>query len=299
MGEIRLICPGCGAEYRLPPEAIPAEGREVECSACGHLWQARPPQSAPLDLGGFAAGTAAPPPPIPPAAARLPASVLDILREEVEHERRLRAAETEGRQPPVGAPTPARAAAGDAETGDGQGRPAPEADWPATTVILPAGAARAVIAAPQPQAGTPLDHAAVPAPPQPRPAPQTRPEPAAPPVIRHAAHPPAAGSGAAALLRPAMPAPTRGGAVPPPQSQPQPQPAKRRNPARSGFGLAVMLAAACLALYLLAPNLAQSGNPVGQRLMELRQEVDRGRLWLQDLAALLRGPAPAAAPPSS
>lgn len=42
MGEIRLICPGCEAEYRLPADAIPATGREVECTACGHVWLAHP-----------------------------------------------------------------------------------------------------------------------------------------------------------------------------------------------------------------------------------------------------------------
>ena len=40
MAEIRLICPGCGAEYRVPETAIPPDGREVECSACGKIWHA-------------------------------------------------------------------------------------------------------------------------------------------------------------------------------------------------------------------------------------------------------------------
>ena len=35
MAEFKLICPGCRAEYALPPDAIPQGGREVECPACG------------------------------------------------------------------------------------------------------------------------------------------------------------------------------------------------------------------------------------------------------------------------
>ncbi|MCS5600958.1 MAG: zinc-ribbon domain-containing protein, partial [Paracoccus sp.] len=35
---MRLICPGCDAEYRIPEKAIPPEGREVECSDCGRVW---------------------------------------------------------------------------------------------------------------------------------------------------------------------------------------------------------------------------------------------------------------------
>ncbi|SCY48536.1 zinc-ribbon domain-containing protein [Paracoccus tibetensis] len=274
MAEIRLICPGCAAEYRLPSDAIPPTGREVECSACGHLWQARPPQPAPLDLGDFAAPRAEPARdgareqlrPIPPAAARLPSSVLDILRGEVEHERRLRAAEAEaqGRQPPVAAP------AAEAESGAAAEA---EPDWPATTVTMPAGGTRELITGPQHANPQPATRA--------RPAP--RPEqaleaappapPAAAPVIRHAAPP--VSVAAEAPRSPAYGGPANAGPA-------EPRPRARPDAQRTGFGLAVMLGAAALALYLLAPNLAQNGGPIGQRLMELRHEVDRGRLWLQD-----------------
>ncbi|WP_338118676.1 zinc-ribbon domain-containing protein, partial [Paracoccus liaowanqingii] len=54
MAEIELICPGCGADYALPAGAIPPAGREVECSRCGHVWQATPPApEGPLDLGSY------------------------------------------------------------------------------------------------------------------------------------------------------------------------------------------------------------------------------------------------------
>ena len=55
MAEIRLICPGCDAEYRIPEKAIPPEGREVECSDCGRVWHGeRPARTAePMDLSGL------------------------------------------------------------------------------------------------------------------------------------------------------------------------------------------------------------------------------------------------------
>ena len=45
---MRLICPQCNALYDVSAEMIPPEGREVECSACGHVWH----QCA--DAGGIA-----------------------------------------------------------------------------------------------------------------------------------------------------------------------------------------------------------------------------------------------------
>ncbi|SDH10702.1 zinc-ribbon domain-containing protein [Alloyangia pacifica] len=35
---MRLICPNCGAQYEVPVDAIPAGGRDVQCSSCGHTW---------------------------------------------------------------------------------------------------------------------------------------------------------------------------------------------------------------------------------------------------------------------
>ncbi|MDO5605253.1 MAG: zinc-ribbon domain-containing protein [Paracoccus sp. (in: a-proteobacteria)] len=44
---MRLICPECNALYDIPAQMIPAEGREVECSACGHIWTQRPDTAGP------------------------------------------------------------------------------------------------------------------------------------------------------------------------------------------------------------------------------------------------------------
>jgi predicted Zn finger-like uncharacterized protein len=35
---MRLTCPNCGAEYEVPDEVIPTEGRDVQCSNCGDTW---------------------------------------------------------------------------------------------------------------------------------------------------------------------------------------------------------------------------------------------------------------------
>ncbi|WP_147126951.1 zinc-ribbon domain-containing protein [Shimia ponticola] len=41
---MRLICPNCDAEYEVPDSAIPQEGRDVQCSNCGHTWFFDPSQ---------------------------------------------------------------------------------------------------------------------------------------------------------------------------------------------------------------------------------------------------------------
>lgn len=48
-----------------------------------------------------------------------------------------------------------------------------------------------------------------------------------------------------------------------------------------GFGLAAMIAACGLALYLLAPSMQGSGD-VGDGLMAFRNQVDAGRAWLAE-----------------
>jgi predicted Zn finger-like uncharacterized protein len=35
---MRLICPNCDAEYEVDDAAIPDVGRDVQCSNCGHAW---------------------------------------------------------------------------------------------------------------------------------------------------------------------------------------------------------------------------------------------------------------------
>lgn len=35
---MRLVCPNCDAEYEVDDAAVPREGRDVQCSNCGHAW---------------------------------------------------------------------------------------------------------------------------------------------------------------------------------------------------------------------------------------------------------------------
>ncbi|MCV2888064.1 zinc-ribbon domain-containing protein [Ruegeria aquimaris] len=44
---MRLTCPNCDAQYEVPDEVIPTEGRDVQCSNCGHTWF-QPPAGAPM-----------------------------------------------------------------------------------------------------------------------------------------------------------------------------------------------------------------------------------------------------------
>lgn len=39
---MRLTCPNCGAQYEVPDDVIPEEGRDVQCSACGDTWFQQP-----------------------------------------------------------------------------------------------------------------------------------------------------------------------------------------------------------------------------------------------------------------
>ena len=52
---MRLTCPNCGAQYEVARDAVPAEGRDVQCSNCGVTWLAKPeadPKPAPAAAAG-------------------------------------------------------------------------------------------------------------------------------------------------------------------------------------------------------------------------------------------------------
>lgn len=253
MAEFKLICPGCRAEYAVPPDAIPQGGREVECPACGHVWQAHPPASAGrLDLGSFSRKRPdddETPRPLPPARTRLSPDVLDMLKSEVDHERRLR----------------------DAEQMDDVRATADEVDWPATTVTLPPVPDRPVALPPPPPVIAP-------------------PAPAAPDVARQPEmrqpepHQPE--------LRQPEP---RQPELRQPELRQQAETAVHRRAAATpirvmrhgrGFGagmmLALLVAAAVLAVYLLAPVAEARGWPLAGTLTEARDGLDGLRQWLAD-----------------
>ncbi|MEI4233855.1 zinc-ribbon domain-containing protein [Roseovarius sp. D22-M7] len=94
---MRLTCPNCGAQYEIPETAIPDDGREVQCSACGETWMQQHADAAML-AAQPPADKPAPPHP-EPARRRLDPEIADILRSEAARERAKRAAEATGDVP--------------------------------------------------------------------------------------------------------------------------------------------------------------------------------------------------------
>lgn len=43
---MRLVCPNCSAQYEIDGSMIPDEGRDVQCSNCGHTWFELPAPAA-------------------------------------------------------------------------------------------------------------------------------------------------------------------------------------------------------------------------------------------------------------
>ncbi|MBM7066326.1 zinc-ribbon domain-containing protein [Actibacterium sp. 188UL27-1] len=39
---MRLTCPSCGAQYDVDDHVMPSDGRDVQCSSCGHTWFQQP-----------------------------------------------------------------------------------------------------------------------------------------------------------------------------------------------------------------------------------------------------------------
>ncbi|SFR58622.1 MJ0042 family finger-like domain-containing protein [Yoonia tamlensis] len=101
---MRLICPKCNAQYDIASDAIPAGGRDVQCSSCSHTWfqTEKAPEAASVVT-----------PSAPPKAATdvqkaitkrkpLDSSIADILRQEAAREQ----AEAQASASPAAAPPP-------------------------------------------------------------------------------------------------------------------------------------------------------------------------------------------------
>ena len=46
---MRLVCPNCSAQYEIDASMIPDEGRDVQCSNCGHTWFELPPPASDME----------------------------------------------------------------------------------------------------------------------------------------------------------------------------------------------------------------------------------------------------------
>ncbi len=131
---MRLKCPSCGAQYEVPDDVIPEDGRDVQCSNCGNTWLQTPDSSASPEA--IEAEAKAPKdavwhpevdadiadrpsinqdatpgsstPPSPPKRRGLDPSIADILREEADIEARARRADSGGieEQPDLGLQEP-------------------------------------------------------------------------------------------------------------------------------------------------------------------------------------------------
>ena len=115
---MRLICPNCDAQYEVPDEVMPADGRDVQCSNCGQTWFQHHPDNAldenedsSVDVDAPAPDEEISPPPPPvatptePERKQLDPAVADILRQEAEAEheaRRKRQSEPLESQPDLG-----------------------------------------------------------------------------------------------------------------------------------------------------------------------------------------------------
>lgn len=119
---MRLTCPNCEAQYEIESALLPAEGRDVECSACGGVWFQ--PGAVPEP-----AAESTPPPP----SRKLDESVLAVLREEAARELRARENERLKRRKAKELPPRRRTSAEVAPPAQPPAMP-PTTDWPAITI---------------------------------------------------------------------------------------------------------------------------------------------------------------------
>ncbi len=75
---MRITCPHCAAHYEIDAALIPDEGRSVQCSACDHVWDQKPPDNADEEAGGA-------PPPERVQRPKLDDRTRQILEEEARH----------------------------------------------------------------------------------------------------------------------------------------------------------------------------------------------------------------------
>ena len=286
VSKIRLICPNCGAQYEVPAEVVPDEGRDVQCSNCAHTWFQRHPDHDPdlaEDLNQPVPDTAwepeeppaAPPPPSveepatetpPPAPRGIDPEMAELFREEREYEANQRVADALESQPDLGLQEPSE---------DEQARHSREA--------------RERMARMRGEGP-----AAAPAPPPPVAAPEPEPE-----TDRESAVAQAAAAAAAGSRRDLLPdveeinQTLRSSSEPrvidtaPKQVLPPDEPKKKGGFSR-GFLTMVFLAAIAVGVYVMAPKISEQLPQAKPYLDGYVTQVDGLRVWLDgQVTALL------------
>lgn len=115
---MRIVCPNCAAEYEVDAALVPDEGRDVQCSSCGHAWFVAHPEQIAAEESEQALfdppEPPAPAPALPPVAPRpVDQAILDVLHEEAAREAAQRQAEARPvmeSQPDLGLAAPTAAA---------------------------------------------------------------------------------------------------------------------------------------------------------------------------------------------
>lgn len=250
---MRLTCPNCGAQYEVPDDVIPTEGRDVQCSNCGTTWfqdhpdhpvedsQELPEQAEELIED---APEPTPPPktvepdpePAPAAPERqvLDDSVSSILREEAEREAELRAQESAAleTQPDLGLD-----------------------NFPADEASVRAQQARDRMAG---MRGEPA---------QPAPA---------EPGSRRSMLPDIEEINSSLRTKNEPPAPEATALA-------EPQPSAKRSGFTRGFAFALIIVAILIAIYANAPRIAEAVPQLNPALNSYVSLVDQGRNWLDQL----------------
>ena len=89
-----VSCPECGARYKLPPQAIPSEGRAMRCASCKHRW---------FELGAEEAVVPVAPIPAPEMFATMPMRTPEALADDLSpHAMQAEIAGADEPDPPTG-----------------------------------------------------------------------------------------------------------------------------------------------------------------------------------------------------